>query len=216
MKTIRTIQLTILSALLMGASAPSGCVITSGDIIADRVFPVKPILVEGSLLGTLLDLTGLSLPFDQSLGGYTNPVPNTKSITLERLALRTLLPGAVDRADEALTDDSLIDLCRPGQKPITFIESISVSIQKQGQPATRKEIASFAFTPAELSRNDICGFEMATDVTVDLNQYLPHYETIITSEGTPPEQDTEIGGFVMMRWEGTGEFPYEPGTASAQ
>ena len=190
------------AALLSVSMLSSGCLVTSGSISGISVRSVPAQLVEsGGILGDLLGLVGMEFPFSASALGSAAAYEGTTAIYVEELALRTLFETPEDQTPEAMEDPTLVAACRPGQKPITWIHSMTIKVQRAGAPETAQVLAHHSFPESQQDANGICGFFFDLE-SVNLMDYLPDYELVVDAEGRPPREDTWIGGFATLTFDG--------------
>ncbi|MEW6057639.1 MAG: hypothetical protein AB1540_13590 [Bdellovibrionota bacterium] len=132
-------------------------------------YAITPQKLPPGKISDFFSLIGFTLPSQEISPKFDfKSSKNIESVTLNTLALRTLVPADFDAygnaIEERLLSDEPFEKCEPGQIQANFIESMSVCLQKQsedgldhGYPQIR--VAHFTRTSDE----PICGFYMTIE-----------------------------------------------------
>lgn len=163
---------------------------------------VPPIEVQGSgLIGTILQGfgVGVSSNVDFTIASSAEQQGELIEIELTDMAFRTVLDNDASDGDQAaLLDRDLIESCRTDQKPISFIHSMTLTVEIEGDASSATEFATYVLPEADRGSSAICGFRLTPTANVDLNQFLPNFEISTSVEGEAPTETTDIGGYYEL------------------
>lgn len=205
----RVLVLALSGFLTACGNLPPGLMSVGGDLSKPIKVVVPPQTIPGAgVFGAILDLTGFNVPFTSAQAGSAAMLQGTRSVRLERFALRTVVNADEAQDVRALINSTLVEKCRPGQSAISWLHSIRMFVAVKGRPETRVVLAEYSMPESQRNQGGVCGFFLKTNPQVNLVDFLPEYETSLEVEGSAPQNDVTISGFVSVQFDGS--FQYAP------
>lgn len=176
--------------MTVGAFALSGC---GGIPVASEVqaLPISklPSSKAGAALGEAVEF---KLPVKK---GKTDLPGIVSSVTVEELAIRSVLADDEDRTVDARKDEERIYTCAGDREGLGFIESATILI-KHPDEDDDKAVAIATYTRAEGANP--CGFFMEPIEGVDIKDYVENYAMVAKGKGIPQAKKIEVSGYIKL------------------
>ena len=212
----------VLAPLLVTLTACNPLALWQGGVNSTGEYfaVIPPQLVEdGGLFGDIFGESGLQLQFtvDGSDNGTIPGLEWLDHLYISEIGIRTLtdaemeLPNSDPEYEQnaALTNEDAIESCANGRPTIDFVESLDLYIEIPGQADTKVLLAQYV-----RSSNGICGFFMYpepgpnNELSVNLVPYLKNYKITTVATGTAPNNETNIGGLVLLSFDEETDFSF--------
>jgi hypothetical protein len=87
---------------------------------------------------------------------------------------------------------------------------MKIYISRPGDTSSERLLAHYDLDHGSWGAQNICGFFFEVDDSLNLKDFMPNYQLRVDATGSPPSQDTDVGGFATILYDAQVDLPQSP------